>query len=232
MPLLLSPEQIFPCPSRPVDICYLVSGPTKTHAWNVIRKSKGCRWCQFKSDSVLPSSSGISRLSNNSSQVPRLKSESNNRTQSPFGVHLKSEKALPVRLTVLSQGPTSDVYFARQLVNMSDLIASKKNISSCSLPTGHDCRHCRRILVSSPEEYDSRLRHRVVVVTEVKNQNKLLFIFKRKESELKPKMVDVDLPLMLSLSPEPDSPVPITLSAKSTTKGSLFNEIKLTKVEV
>ena len=66
----------------------------------------------------------------------------------------------------------------------------------------------------------------MVVVTEVKNQNKLLFIFKRKESELKPKMVDVDLPLMLSLSPEPDSlPVPITLSAQSTTKGSLFNEV-------
>ena len=65
----------------------------------------------------------------------------------------------------------------------------------------------------------------MVVVTEVKNQNKLLFIFKRKESELKPKMVDVDLPLMLSLSPEPDSPVPITLSAKSTTKDSLFNEV-------
>jgi len=46
-------------------------------------------------------------------------SESKNRAQSPFRVHLKSEKALPVRLTVLSQGPTSDVYFARQLANMS-----------------------------------------------------------------------------------------------------------------
>lgn len=38
-------------------------------------------------------------------------------------------------------------------------------------------------------------------------------------------MVDVDLPLMLSLSPEPDSPVHIANSAKSTTKGSIFNEV-------
>jgi hypothetical protein len=38
-------------------------------------------------------------------------------------------------------------------------------------------------------------------------------------------MMDVDLPLMLSLSPEPNSPVHIANSAKSTTKGSIFNEV-------
>ena len=38
-------------------------------------------------------------------------------------------------------------------------------------------------------------------------------------------MVDVDLPLMLSLSPEPDSPSPITISAKSSVKGSIYNEV-------